>query len=54
VTVAVTIINLLWVLPCACFATLHPGSAFWILFVALAPLVVLALASGAGRRELPL
>ena len=54
VTVAVTIINLLWVLPCACFATLHPGSAVWIVLVALAPLVVLALASGAGRREMPL
>jgi Fuc2NAc and GlcNAc transferase len=51
VTVAVTIINLLWVLPCASFATLHPGSSVWMVFIALAPLVVLAVAAGAGRRE---
>ena len=53
VTMTVTLTNLLWVLPCACFASLHPGSSVWMVLIALAPLVVLALVAGAGQGETP-
>jgi Fuc2NAc and GlcNAc transferase len=51
VTIAVIIINLIWLLPCAAFATKFPGSAFWICILALTPLVVCAFVSGSGRPE---
>jgi Fuc2NAc and GlcNAc transferase len=51
VTLSVAIINLVWIFPCACFATLRPQCALWAAAAALAPLVVLALAAGAGRSE---
>jgi Fuc2NAc and GlcNAc transferase len=51
VIVIVTILNLLWLLPCAFLATLHPDHAVAIAVVALAPLVALAFAAGSGRRE---
>jgi Fuc2NAc and GlcNAc transferase len=50
-TVAVITLNLAWLLPCALIAALHPRAAVWIALGALAPLVVLALASGAGKRS---
>jgi Fuc2NAc and GlcNAc transferase len=50
-TVAVIWLNLAWLLPCALIAALHPQAAFWIAGGALAPLVLLALASGAGKRS---
>jgi Fuc2NAc and GlcNAc transferase len=53
VTLAVIIINLLWVFPCAMAATLHSDSSAIILCAALVPLVVLAITAGAGRREAP-
>ena len=51
VTMAVIAVNLLWLLPCAVFATLHPSLAVWAALVALTPLVIAAFAAGAGRRE---
>jgi Fuc2NAc and GlcNAc transferase len=51
VTVAVMMVNLIWLLPCAFFVTLHPDHAVAIVVVALVPLVALAIAAGAGRRE---
>jgi Fuc2NAc and GlcNAc transferase len=51
VTVAVMMLNLIWLLPCAFLATLHPDHAVAIVVVALVPLVALAIAAGSGRRE---
>jgi Fuc2NAc and GlcNAc transferase len=51
VTLAVMAINLLWLLPCALFATAHPPLAGWTTVVALAPLTALVLFTGAGRCE---
>jgi Fuc2NAc and GlcNAc transferase len=51
VTVGATLVNLLWLLPCAVIATLYPQRALWMVGIAFAPLVVLALAAGSGRRE---
>ena len=53
VTVAVLMLNLIWSLPCAFLVTLHPNHAVAIVVVALVPLVALAFAAGAGRREHP-
>jgi Fuc2NAc and GlcNAc transferase len=53
VTVAVMLINLLWVLPCAWYATLHSGSAVWMVLVAFGPLVAVSVVAGSGRRETP-
>jgi Fuc2NAc and GlcNAc transferase len=51
VTLVVLLVDLLWLLPCAGFAALHPRYAALIAVLALAPLTVLALLVGAGRRE---
>jgi Fuc2NAc and GlcNAc transferase len=51
VTVAVAMVNVIWLLPCAFLATLHPDRAVAIVVVALVPLVALAIAAGSGRRE---
>jgi Fuc2NAc and GlcNAc transferase len=51
VTLAVLGVNILWLFPAAWLAQLHPSLALWILAGAFAPLVVLVLAAGAGRRE---
>ena len=51
VTVAVWLINLLWLFPCACLATILPRYSCWIAAGALAPLVLVAPFLGAGRRE---
>jgi Fuc2NAc and GlcNAc transferase len=51
VTIAVIIINLVWLFPCAALAVKYPGSALWICSFALAPLAVCALLNGAGRPE---
>ena len=50
VTLTVLCVNLLWLLPCAWFAAGHPGCAGWTVLAALAPLVLVALLAGAGRR----
>jgi Fuc2NAc and GlcNAc transferase len=51
VTIAVIIINVVWLLPCAVFSVILPASAVWICIAALAPLVVCAFVSGSGRPE---
>lgn len=53
VTLTVTIINLLWVFPCAVLATLRPESSLQIVLVTLVPLIALAITAGSGRRESP-
>jgi Fuc2NAc and GlcNAc transferase len=50
VTLAVAAVNLLWLLPCAWFASMHPGLAAWLVLIAYVPLVLIALLAGAGRR----
>lgn len=50
VTVAVLAVNLVWLFPCAWLASVHPERAAWIVMIALAPLALLALLAGAGRR----
>jgi Fuc2NAc and GlcNAc transferase len=51
VAAAVLTIDFCWLLPCALFATKHPVLAGWAVVVALAPLVLLAFLTGAGRAE---
>lgn len=51
VTLAVLAVNLLWLLPWAVLAARRPVYAVACVIMALAPLAVLAVASGAGRRE---
>lgn len=51
VTIAVTMVNLLWLLPAALLAAAYPNLAGWILIGALAPVAIGAVAAGAGRRE---
>jgi Fuc2NAc and GlcNAc transferase len=51
VTIAVILVNLLWLLPCATLATLHSDHAPLIAAVALAPIVVITTLAGSGRRE---
>jgi Fuc2NAc and GlcNAc transferase len=50
-TLVVLLVNVLWLLPCGAFAALQPQYAAMTVLVALVPLGVLALAAGAGRRE---
>ena len=50
VTCGVLIVNVLWLLPCAVFATWRPGLAAATVIFAFAPLVLLAIAVS-GRRE---
>jgi Fuc2NAc and GlcNAc transferase len=51
VTLAVLAVNLLWLLPCAVLAALRPRYALAAAIVALSVLGALAVAAGAGRRE---
>jgi Fuc2NAc and GlcNAc transferase len=51
VTIAVILVNLLWLLPCATLATLYSDHAPLIAVVALAPIVVITTLAGSGRRE---
>jgi glycosyltransferase WbpL len=51
VTLAVMMVNLIWLLPWAWLAAAHPGRAAWMVIIALAPLALLALLAGAGRSE---
>jgi Fuc2NAc and GlcNAc transferase len=53
VTVTVLAVNILWLLPWATFAAVRPAHAAAAALIALAPLVLAALATGAGRREVP-
>jgi Fuc2NAc and GlcNAc transferase len=51
VTLAVMLVNIVWLLPCAWFETAFPQYAAPITALALAPLAVLAIGAGAGRSE---
>ena len=51
VTVGITAVNVLWLLPCAWFAVRNPVLAGWTTLVALAPVTLVAVSAGAGRRE---
>jgi hypothetical protein len=51
VTVLVTSINLLWLLPWAMFAAMVPARAPLFVAAALIPLVLLTLVCGAGVEE---
>ena len=51
VTVAVLLLDLCWLLPCAAFAALRPDLAALTSLLALTPVAVLAVASGSGRSE---
>jgi Fuc2NAc and GlcNAc transferase len=51
VTVSVVLVNMFWLLPCAIIAALHPGRAVWMVGIAFAPLVAVALIVGSGRHE---
>jgi len=51
VTVTVTAINMIWLLPCAWLETAAPRYAAWVTCLALAPLAALVLWAGAGRSE---
>lgn len=51
VTTFVTVINAVWLLPCALFSVIKPVYAFWLALIALCPLAICALAVGAGQPE---
>lgn len=51
VTLAIALVNMVWLLPCALASALWPEYVGWILPVAASPLVVGALAIGAGQPE---
>jgi len=51
VTLMMLLVNLGWLLPCALVAADYAGPAAWTAVGALAPLVVLAVAAGSGRRD---
>jgi Fuc2NAc and GlcNAc transferase len=50
VTLTVTAVNVLWLLPCAVLTAVYPTRAPWITLGALAPIVVATAIAGAGRR----
>ncbi len=52
VTLLVILLDVLWLLPCALIAAVRTELAFWVVCLALTPLVILALAAGAGRQEI--
>jgi Fuc2NAc and GlcNAc transferase len=54
VTVAVILVNVLWLLPCAWLAARFPASAACLVLVALLPIAITAVACGAGRSERPI
>lgn len=51
VTLTFLAVNVVWLLPCALLAEFEPNHAAWIAVLALTPLIPLAVAAGAGRRE---
>ncbi len=51
VTLLVSAINVLWLLPLACLAAFYPDRAAWIAVIALIPIVVGVFAAGAGIPE---
>lgn len=53
VTLIYGAVNLLWLLPLAWLSVRFPARAAWIAALALVPLVIAALAAGAGKPETP-
>jgi Fuc2NAc and GlcNAc transferase len=53
VTLSVLAVNVFWLLPAAWLAMRCPQFAVWSLAGAFAPLIILAIAAGAGLREQP-
>lgn len=53
VTIAVTVVNVVWLLPCAVVTLIYPRWAGLAVLVAFLPLMVAAAVCGAGRREVP-
>jgi Fuc2NAc and GlcNAc transferase len=53
VTLSVLAVNVCWLLPAAWLAMRYPRFALWSLAGAFAPLIILAIAVGSGRREQP-
>jgi len=51
VTLAVALVNLVWLLPCALASVLRPQDALWIATLSLCPLVLGAFMIDAGRPE---
>jgi Fuc2NAc and GlcNAc transferase len=51
VTALVLAVNCCWLLPWALYAVRHPGLAAWTVVVALAPLAVMVVLTGAGGAE---
>ncbi|HEY6921901.1 MAG TPA: glycosyltransferase family 4 protein [Steroidobacteraceae bacterium] len=51
VTMAVILVNVAWLLPCAVLSASRPAQAPLIVGAALVPLAIVALAAGAGRSE---
>jgi Fuc2NAc and GlcNAc transferase len=52
VTVATSLVNVLWLLPCALLASLHPHYAAWITCGALTPVTLALVFAGSGRKEI--
>ena len=51
VTLTVMALNLLWLMPWAVFATIHPDHAIAAITAALSLMIALALVAGSGKRE---
>ncbi|EKD98150.1 MAG: hypothetical protein ACD_23C00562G0002 [uncultured bacterium] len=50
ITMGVLLINVAWLFPLACVATLRPADGAWLSVLAMAPLVVICLWAGAGKK----
>lgn len=53
VTLSAALVNVAWLLPCGLASVLWPRDAMWITAVAYCPLILGAIAIGAGRPETP-
>jgi Fuc2NAc and GlcNAc transferase len=53
VTIALLLLNVMWLLPIAWFANKSPQHGWWLMLLAWGPLIVLALGFGAGQVDKP-
>jgi Fuc2NAc and GlcNAc transferase len=51
ITLAITLLNIVWLLPCAALAALLPHLAAWIALAVLLPLTAIVLGIGAGNDD---
>lgn len=51
VTIAVIVVNILWLFPLALLAMTYPALAVWIAMGALVPIAILVAIAGGGRKE---